>query len=164
MHIHDLGCSLKVYHRDLVKQMRLYSDMHRFLPFVAQQFGARVGERVVTHHARQFGVSKYGIGRTWKVLLDLISLKMLVHYVRAPMIMFAALAAPFALGGIGLAIAASTLPALRGPVMYGCSFLLVGVGLLVLAMGLLGQAVSMQEAQSLRLLTIPTHKIVEQER
>ena len=154
VHIHDYGCSLKVYTGELVKRMRLYSDMHRFLPFVAQQTGARVGECVVKHHARQFGVSKYGIGRTWKVLLDLISLKLVVHYCRAPFVMFAALASPFLILGTAVGVAASIFESLQGPVLFGSSFLLIGVGVLVLFVGMLGQAVAMRERDNLSLLTV----------
>ena len=152
--IHDYGCSLKVYRGELVKRMRLYSDMHRFLPFVAQQAGARVGECVVNHNARQFGVSKYGIGRTWKVLLDLISLKLLVHYFRAPLIMFAALALPFMMLGTSIGIASLFVKSLQGPVLYGTTFLLIGVGVLIVFVGLLGQAVADRERLGLSLLTV----------
>ena len=146
VHIHDYGCSLKIYDRALVKRMRLYADMHRFLPFVAQQAGARVGERVVRHHARQFGVSKYGIGRTWKVLLDLIGLKLLVHYIRMPLVMFGVAAVPFFVVGTGVALWALLQAELRGPVVFGSSFLLVSVGVLVAASGLLGQSVATRES------------------
>jgi glycosyltransferase involved in cell wall biosynthesis len=73
--LHDYGCTLKGYRRDVIKHIRLYGEMHRFIPIYASWAGARVAEIPVKHHARQFGRSKYGIFRTIKVLLDLINLE-----------------------------------------------------------------------------------------
>ena len=136
VHIHDYGCSLKAFRRGLVDGMRLYSDMHRFLPFVAQRSGARISERVVRHHARRYGVTKYGLGRTWKVLFDLVSLKLLVHYFRRPLLGFALLALlPVLLGTAVLwaALAGGT----GGTVLFGSGVVLVSMGFFVLLLGLL---------------------------
>ncbi len=78
--LHDYGCSLKAYRRDVIKDVKLYGEMHRFVPVYASWQGARVTEIPVTHHARQFGESKYGLERTIKVVLDLIVVKFLAKY------------------------------------------------------------------------------------
>lgn len=88
--LHDYGCSLKAYRRDVIKDVKLYGEMHRFVPVYASWQGARVTEIPVTHHARQFGESKYGLERTLKVVLDLIVVKFLAKYAQKPMYVFGA--------------------------------------------------------------------------
>jgi glycosyltransferase involved in cell wall biosynthesis len=78
--LHDYGCSLKAYTRDVIKDVKLYGEMHRFIPIYATWQGGRVAEIVVTHHPRKFGKSKYGLERTFKVVLDLIVIKFLQKY------------------------------------------------------------------------------------
>ncbi len=94
VNVHDYGCSLKAYRVDLVRRLRLYSDMHRFLPFVSQQVGARVTEVPVRHHPRIHGRTKYGLGRVFRVLFDLVALKLLVHYCRRLLHWFLLMALP----------------------------------------------------------------------
>jgi glycosyltransferase involved in cell wall biosynthesis len=72
--LHDYGCTLKAYRRDVIGNVRLYGEMHRFIPIYAQWEGARIAEIPVTHHARKHGVSKYGLGRVTRVLLDILVL------------------------------------------------------------------------------------------
>ncbi len=91
--IRDNGCSLKVYRGELIKQVPLYSDMHRFIPAMSIPLGTRVAEVGVRHHARQFGESKYGLSRIFKVLLDLLSIKTLLIFARRPLAGFLRLAA-----------------------------------------------------------------------
>lgn len=88
VHLHDYGCTLKVYRRDAIEGLKLYGEMHRFLPALVAQRGARVVEAVVEHHPRRFGVSKYGLGRTLKVLLDLLTVKFLSSYSTKPIYLF----------------------------------------------------------------------------
>ncbi|MDG2149084.1 MAG: glycosyltransferase family 2 protein [Planctomycetota bacterium] len=83
--LHDFGCTLKVYRAGIIRKLHLYSDMHRFIPGLAAAVGARVGEQVVRHHPRRDGVSKYGIGRTWKLLTDMVVLRLLVRFSGHPM-------------------------------------------------------------------------------
>jgi glycosyltransferase involved in cell wall biosynthesis len=104
--IRDNGCSLKLYRADVIKQVPLYSEMHRFIPAMASLVGARVKEVPVTHHARQHGASKYGLSRTYKVLLDLLSIKMIIGFSQRPLLWFALLAIPFALLAIATLVAA----------------------------------------------------------
>ncbi len=86
--LHDYGCSLKAYRREVIKDIRLYGEMHRFVPIYASWVGAKVTEIPVTHHARQFGKSKYGIERTFKVILDLMTVKFLSSYATKPIYVF----------------------------------------------------------------------------
>ncbi len=88
VHLHDYGCSLKAYRAEVIKEVRLYGEMHRFVPIYATWAGARVTEMVVNHRARQFGVSKYGINRTFKVLLDMLTVKFLGDYSTKPIYLF----------------------------------------------------------------------------
>ncbi|MHC4952312.1 MAG: glycosyltransferase family 2 protein [Planctomycetota bacterium] len=144
--IHDYGCSLKAFRRDLVQRMRLYSDMHRFLPFLSQQVGARVDEIVVQHHSRQFGHTKYGIGRTWKVLLDLISLKMLVHYQQRAFLWFILIASPLivlSLVTLGIALQYT---GKSGLVITGTGLIVGSVGTFVLLLGAISNLVLSRSA------------------
>lgn len=86
--IHDYGCTLKAYRRDVIEGVRLYGEMHRFIPIYAHWQGARVTEMVVNHRARVAGVSKYGFGRIPRVVLDLIVVKFLFQYLAKPIYVF----------------------------------------------------------------------------
>lgn len=83
--LHDYGCSLKAYRAELVADMNLYGEMHRFLPAIAFMEGARITEIPVRHHARRFGQSKYGLGRTFRVLLDLLTISFMKTFLTKPM-------------------------------------------------------------------------------
>lgn len=76
--IHDNGCSLKAYRAEVIKQVPLYGEMHRFIPAMSTVVGARIAEIVVTHHPRRFGTSKYGLGRIWRVILDILAFKLIL--------------------------------------------------------------------------------------
>ncbi len=97
VHLHDYGCTLKAYRREVLREFRLYGEMHRFIPAYAAAVGARIAEVVVQHHPRRRGKSKYGLSRTLKVLLDLITVKFLLSYFHKPIYLF---------GGLGLAVSA----------------------------------------------------------
>jgi glycosyltransferase involved in cell wall biosynthesis len=86
--LHDFGCTLKAYRREVLAETRLYGEMHRFIPALAGWAGARIGELVVNHRPRTAGVAKYGIGRTFKVILDLITVKFLGSYSTKPIYIF----------------------------------------------------------------------------
>jgi glycosyltransferase involved in cell wall biosynthesis len=90
--IHDFGCTLKAYRRDVLDDVRLYGEMHRFLPAICKWRGARLSEMVVNHRPRVSGQTKYGIGRTTRVLLDLLTVKFLGDYVTKPLYFFGKLA------------------------------------------------------------------------
>jgi glycosyltransferase involved in cell wall biosynthesis len=95
VHLHDYGCTLKAYRREVLDEVRLYGEMHRFIPVFASLAGAHIGELVVNHRPRIYGKSKYGILRTFKVVLDLITVKFILSYRTTPMYLF---------GGFGFAL------------------------------------------------------------
>ncbi|MBI5297377.1 MAG: glycosyltransferase family 2 protein [Chloroflexi bacterium] len=93
VHLHDYGCTLKAYRRDALAGFRLYGEMHRFIPVFAHSIGARIAEMPVHHHPRKFGKANYGLERTAKVVLDLLTVKFLLSYSSKPIYLF---------GGAGL--------------------------------------------------------------
>jgi len=95
VHLHDYGCTLKAYRREVLSGFRLYGEMHRFIPVFAHSVGARITEIPVHHHPRQFGKAKYGLERTLKVTLDLFTVKFLLSYANKPIYLF---------GGAGLGL------------------------------------------------------------
>jgi len=86
--LHDYGCTLKAYRREVVKELNLYGELHRFLPALASWMGVKIAEIPVTHHPRRFGKSKYGITRTFRVILDLILVQFLLRYSTRPIRIF----------------------------------------------------------------------------
>ena len=97
--IHDTGCTLKAFRREVVEHMPLYAEQHRFLAAMSQGSGARVLEVVVNHRPRRFGASKYGIGRALRVLLDLLTIKMIAQFSHRPLHYFVLFALPVGAGG-----------------------------------------------------------------
>ncbi|MEN3028364.1 MAG: glycosyltransferase family 2 protein [Aquificaceae bacterium] len=89
--LHDYGCTLKAYRAGIIKKLELYGDMHRFLPALTKRLGAKVAEVPVRHHPRAYGRSKYGIGRTTRVILDIFLVKFLNEYINKPMYVFGTL-------------------------------------------------------------------------
>jgi glycosyltransferase involved in cell wall biosynthesis len=142
--LHDYGCTLKVYDAEVVRHLRLYGELHRFIPALAAMSGAKVEELAVNHRPRTRGTSKYGISRTVRVVLDLITVKFLLSYLARPMQFFGRLG----LGAFGLAVASALMipvQRLSGVVLLkGQTFSLMVVLATVVAvqfvcMGLLGE-------------------------
>ena len=100
--LHDYGCSLKVFRAEVVKPMKLYGEMHRFLPAIASEMGVTIEEKVVNHRARRHGTSNYGISRTIRVVLDLLTVKFLISYSTRPLHIFGLLG--FIMGLTGTAV------------------------------------------------------------
>jgi glycosyltransferase involved in cell wall biosynthesis len=100
--LHDYGCSLKVFRAEVVKSLKLYGEMHRFLPAIASEQGVTIAEAVVGHRPRQHGRSKYGIGRSVRVVLDLLTVKFLLSYSTRPLQIFGLIGV--AMGLLGIAI------------------------------------------------------------
>lgn len=143
--IKDNGCSLKVYRASVIKQVPLYSEMHRFIPAMASIAGARVREVPVRHHARQFGQSKYGLSRVYKVLLDLLAIKTITSFAQRPLVWFGLLSVPFALLSVAFFIAA-LMPLLAGGdalslPFAGTSVLLGALAFFLLMGGALGELI-----------------------
>lgn len=145
--IRDNGCSLKAYRRDVIRRLHLYSDMHRFIPAVAASTsGARIAEIPVRHHRREFGRSKYGLSRVWKVLADLLTLKMIHTFRERPLRLFAIGAAAAALVGGFFAtytvIAAATFEreaAVQALVFPSAAALSFGLAYYLFALGLIAE-------------------------
>ncbi|MFQ5898667.1 MAG: glycosyltransferase family 2 protein [Candidatus Methylomirabilia bacterium] len=144
VNLHDYGCTLKAYRREVIDNLKLYGEMHRFIPAVASRMGISIAEVEVRHHLRRAGSSKYGFSRTLKVLLDLITVKFLVSFATRPIQVF---------GGIGLVLWATGfvisfylafLKLFLGHEIGGRPLLLLGVllimlGVQLIGMGLLGE-------------------------
>lgn len=133
VHLHDYGCTLKAYRKEILKNIRLYGEMHRFVPIYANWVGAQVTEIPVHHYPRQSGSSKYGIERVFKVILDLMVVKFLMSYSQKPIYVF---------GGMGLLMIfgafLSGLFALYLKYFKGTSFILTPLPLLFVLLLILG--------------------------
>jgi len=139
--IKDNGCSLKAYRSRIIKNVPLYSEMHRFIPAMTSIAGARVAEIKVRHHARKYGESKYGLSRIFKVLSDLISIKMIVSFSSRPIIAFgigAVISMIFGLISFILALIYSlNFPGQSLVIFLGCSILLFSLSVFLTVSGLL---------------------------
>ena len=144
VHLHDYGCTLKAYRRDILKNIRLYGEMHRFIPIYAQWIGARVSEIPVRHFSRGSGSSKYGMSRVFKVILDLMVVKFLVSYSQKPIYVFGGLGLLMILGGFFSGVYAIYLKLFKEvsfiltPLPLLCVLLLV-LGFLSILMGFLAE-------------------------
>ena len=142
--IHDYGCTLKAYSRDVVKNIELYGEMHRYIPAVASWMGISVAEVPVHHHSRKFGKSKYGISRTIRVILDIIILKYLLTYSQKPIQIFGLIGLfTGAVGGIiTLYLIVMRLffnEALSSRPLFTLSIFMIFIGVQLITMGILGE-------------------------
>ena len=142
--IHDLGCTLKVIRADIAKELELYGEMHRFIPILAFQRGARCVEVVSKHHPRTRGTTKYGIGRTLRVILDLVTVKYMLDYFASPMKVFGKIGV--VCGIIGLLAATGTvamktfgLTDVTGNPLFLLSILSTMLSIQFFSLGLLGE-------------------------
>lgn len=142
--LHDYGCALKVYRAAIIHEIKLYGEQHRFIPALAVEAGARIIEEPVKHHARTRGVSKYGIDRTFRVILDLLWIKFMFRYLHRPLHAFGGLGLSFVVPGLLILLWLTiekfvlghnigTRPLLLGGVM------LTLIGVQLVAMGVLGE-------------------------
>jgi glycosyltransferase involved in cell wall biosynthesis len=135
--LHDYGCSLKVFRTEVVKPLRLYGEMHRFLPAIASQIGVRIEEVVVNHRKRESGASKYGLSRTIRVVLDLVTVKFLLSYSTRPLQIFGLLGiGATALGALITAYLGYVRLILQQPIADRTPLLLVGVMLVFIGVQL----------------------------
>lgn len=130
--IHDLGCTLKAYHRSTLEDVVLYGEMHRFIPIYAQWAGGSVAEIVVNHRSRRFGDSKYGLSRTFKVILDLVTVKFLVGYAQKPIHFFGIPGIGLGFAGFALAIFLSVRKIFFGLQLSKSPMLLLAILLMLL--------------------------------
>ncbi len=146
VHLKDYGCTLKAYRADVIRNVRLYGEMHRFIPIYAKSMGAKIAEIPVRHHARRFGYSKYGLERTIKVLLDLIVVQFLSRYFAKPIYVFGGygvLSILFAFATVGLMIFLRLFEGVPMiltplPLLAAMAFL---VGMMSILMGLLAEMI-----------------------
>jgi glycosyltransferase involved in cell wall biosynthesis len=141
--LHDYGCSLKAYRREFLKDVKLYGEMHRFIPIYASWVGARVTEIPVRHHARTMGRSKYGLSRTFKVMLDLMTIKFMASYHTKPIYVFglfgfSSFALSFVAGLWALARKLEGESFIRNPLLV-ITIVMFAVGLQFILMGLLAE-------------------------
>jgi glycosyltransferase involved in cell wall biosynthesis len=144
--LHDYGCSLKAYRREVIKNLKLYGEMHRFIPAVASWYGVKIAEIETTHHPRLMGKSKYGMSRTIKVLLDLITVKFLQSFSTKPIQFFGPVGVFFGLTGFAISAYLALAKILQGIEIGGRPLLLLGVLLIIvgiqfIGMGLLGEMI-----------------------
>jgi glycosyltransferase involved in cell wall biosynthesis len=142
--LHDYGCTLKAIRRDLAKEIKLYGEMHRFIPAIAFERGAQIAEMKVNHRSRRWGRSKYGIARTVRVILDLLTVKFMLSYSTRPLHIFGLIG--LLSGGVGFLIALylTVQKIFYGADIGGRPLLLLGILLILIAfqfitMGLLGE-------------------------
>ena len=136
--LHDYGCSLKAYRRDVVKNLKLYGEMHRFIPAVASWYGVRIAEVETTHHPRLRGKSKYGISRTIKVLLDLVTVKFLQSFSTKPIQFFGPLGLFFGFAGMGISLYLTAAKIFKGIDIGGRPLLLLGALLIIVGIQFIG--------------------------
>ncbi len=159
--LHDYGCTLKAIRRELAKDLRLYGEMHRFIPAIAYERGARLAEIKVRHRPRQWGKSKYGIARTFRVVLDLLTVKFLLSYATRPLHIFGVIG--LLSGGmgflIGIYLSAQKIfyqMDIGGRPLLLLAVLLILIGFQFITMGLLGEmlARTYHESQNKPIYTI----------
>mgnify|MGYP002381720732 FL=1 len=145
--LHDYGCSLKAYRRDVLQYVHLYGELHRFIPALASQVGGTVAEVPVNHRARQFGRSKYGISRTIRVMLDLITVWFMGTYSTRPIHVFGTLGLASAAMGVAIGLFLTFLKLFfhenigNRPLLL-LAVLLVVIGVQLITMGLLGEMIT----------------------
>jgi glycosyltransferase involved in cell wall biosynthesis len=161
--LHDYGCTLKAYKRDILKNIRLYGEMHRFIPIYAQWIGARVSEIPVNHFPRKRGSSKYGMSRVIKVILDLMVVKFLLSYSQKPIYVFGGMGLFMILGAFLSGLYALYLKFFKGvsfiltPLPLVCVLLLM-LGFLSILMGFLAEILTRTYYESQKK---PTYQIKE---
>lgn len=173
--LHDYGCTLKAYRRDVIKNVRLYGEMHRFIPALASWVGGRVLETPVTHHPRKFGRSKYGLSRTFRVVLDLVTVKFLLRYSQGPMQMFGKVGGLFIAPGVLLLlfmivanltynithVETAAAEMIKRPFWLMSSFVMIFMGMQFLSMGLLAEVQTRIYHESQNKPTYVVREVVE---
>jgi glycosyltransferase involved in cell wall biosynthesis len=144
--LHDYGCSLKAYRGDVAKHLLLYGELHRFIPVLASLYGSRITEVVVTHHPRKMGKSKYGIGRTYRVLLDLLLILFFQKFATRPLQFFGLNGGLLFVIGLVIELYLTWLKLWGGEDIGGRPLLLLGAlliitGIVLAGLGLLGELV-----------------------
>ncbi|MBI4128938.1 MAG: glycosyltransferase family 2 protein [Parcubacteria group bacterium] len=163
--LHDYGCSLKAYRKDALAGVRLYGEMHRFIPIFSSIKGAKIAEIEVNHFSRKFGTSKYGLSRVFKVILDLIIVHFFLRFLTNPIRFFGVFGILFMLAGSGISAYLTFLKFAYGArigdrplLLLGVLFILVGIQ--ITALGILGELLSRIYFESQNKQTYAIRKIV----
>jgi len=146
VHLHDYGCSLKAYRADCIKSIKAYGDMHRFFPALASMTGARVTEVPVNHFPREYGVSKYGFDRIFKVFSDIFSINLIIRFSSMPLKGFAVCAIPFMLltlifGGLGISAVVFQWASVKSLFFFFFSALNFMASMHLIMLGILGELI-----------------------
>jgi hypothetical protein len=142
--LHDYGCSLKIFRSEVVKPLKLYGEMHRFIPAIASEQGVQIAEVVVNHRARLRGTSKYGISRTIRVILDLLTVKFLLSYSTRPVQIFGLIGLAMATPGTLVLVYLALVKLFAGEAIGNRPLLLLGIllvftGVQLITLGLLAE-------------------------
>ncbi len=164
--LHDYGCTLKAFKKDIVKNIKLYGEMHRFIPAIVSWMGVKITEVEVNHRARKYGRSKYGLSRTVRVILDLITVKFLLSYSTRPIQFFGLIGFLFSIIGIGIWIYLSfirfiLLVPIGGRPMLFFSLLLTFMGIQFITIGLLAEIQIRNYHESLNKPIYAIERIIE---
>lgn len=159
--LHDYGCTLKAYRREIIDNVKLYGEMHRFIPVYAYEAGGKITEVVVRHHPRKHGKANYGLERTFKVVLDLITVKFLMAFSKKPIYLFGGVGMSLMLISLGLFIwlavrrIVSEIPVLGSP-WFQISIMMFILGFLAILLGLIAEIVmrTYYESQDKKTYTI----------
>jgi hypothetical protein len=159
--LHDFNCGFKAYRREVVEEISLYGELHRYIPVLASRKGFTIGELAVLHHPRKHGRSKYGWDRFYKGLLDLLTVLFITKYTRRPLHLFGF----FGLGAFGIGLVVNAYLAIRwmmGESLSNRPLLLLGVllmllGIQVLTTGLLGEMITFKNFRGSDTYTVKEH-------
>jgi glycosyltransferase involved in cell wall biosynthesis len=168
VHLHDYGCTLKAYRRDALAGFRLYGEMHRFIPVFAHSIGAQITEIPVHHHPRRFGKAKYGLDRTLRVVLDLITAKFLLSYSNKPMRLFGGTGLVLIFGGsltllyLFIRKIVEAVPVLGSP-FFQLAIMFMILGFQSILMGLVAELLARTYHESQRKLTYTVREIIPHE-
>jgi len=169
VHLHDYGCTLKAYRREILESINLYGEMHRFIPVYAKEAGGKISEVVVHHHPRKYGKANYGLERTVKVILDLFTVQFLMKFSQKPIYLF---------GGVGLGLMAisfalflwlairrivSAVSVLGSP-WFQISVMMFILGFLALLLGLIAELVMRTYYESQDKKTYAIREVINPER
>jgi glycosyltransferase involved in cell wall biosynthesis len=150
LRIHDLNCGLKIYRKTVAKELKIYGDLYRYIPILAHQAGFRVGEKIVQHHPRKFGHSKYTVGKFYRGFLDLLTILFTAKYIRRPLHLFGVW------GIVSFVIGAAIdgylslewflgLTSISNRPLFLVGFLFIIIGVQFVSLGLLGEMISRHE-------------------
>lgn len=166
--LHDYGCTLKAYKRDVLDNINLYGEMHRFIPVFANDVGAKISEVVVHHHPRKHGKANYGLERTFKVILDLITVKFLMQYSKKPIYLFGSIGGGMILVGLAIFIwlvirkLVTTTGILTSP-FFQIAVMLFLLGFIAILMGLIAELLMRTYFESQHKKTYTIREITEPE-